>query len=99
MIQGRPRHLFGLAKNAKTGQTNVQFNNSSTGGSIESLSDAEKQAQEANSQETHRAGSQAGEEAEEAKRERGRCGRPEKRALLAVLQREPGSPITRGSAD
>jgi hypothetical protein len=30
-----------IAKNEKTGQTNVQFNSLSTGGSIESLADAE----------------------------------------------------------
>ena len=40
-----------VAKNAKMGQTNVQFNSSSTGGSIEykSLSDAYEKTKEANS--------------------------------------------------
>ena len=57
----------------------MQFNSSSTGGSIESLSDAEGQAKEAKNQEGPRGGSQASEEAEEAKREDGHCGRPGKR--------------------
>jgi hypothetical protein len=60
-----------LAKNARTGQTDVQFNRSSTGGCNESLSDAHDQAKEAKSQEATREGSQASEETEEAKREDG----------------------------
>jgi hypothetical protein len=75
------------------GQTNLQFNRSSTGGCIESLSDAEDQAKKAKSQEAPRGGSQASEEAEEAKREEGQCGRPKKRSPLAVFQREPGNPM------
>jgi len=85
-----------VAKNAETGQTNVQLNNSLTGGSIESLPDADDQAKETKSQEAPRGGSQASEEAEEAKREEredGQCGRSEKRKPLAVFQIEPGNPM------
>ena len=51
VVSAAPRETPKVAKNAKTGQTNVQFKNSSTGGSIESksLSDAEEEAKEANS--------------------------------------------------
>jgi len=58
-----------VAKNTKTGQTNAQFNNSFTGGSIESFPDADYQEKEAKSQEATRGSSQASEEAEEAKSE------------------------------
>jgi hypothetical protein len=84
-----------VAKNAKTGQTNVQFNSSLTGGSIESLPDADDQEKEAKSQEATRKCSQASEEAEEAKSEDGQCGRSEKRNFLAVFQRELGNPMRR----
>jgi hypothetical protein len=47
----RREYGYGLAKNAKTDQANVQFNSLSTGGSIESLSDAEGQAKEAKNRE------------------------------------------------
>lgn len=60
----------------------MQFNSSSTGGSNESISDAADQAEEEKSQDTPRDNSQASEEAEGAKREDGRCGRPEKKILL-----------------
>src|SRR5713101_7287089 len=86
-------YRHGLAKNAKTGQTNVQFNSSSTGGSIESFPDARDQAKEAKNQEAPRGGSQASEEAEEAKREEGPCGRSEKRIPLAVFQRGLANPM------
>ena len=48
--------------------TSVQFNSSSSGGPIESLSDAEDQAKEAKRQEAACEDSEASEEAEEAKR-------------------------------
>ncbi len=44
---GRGSDSEGALENAGTGQTNVQFNSSSTGGAIESLSDARDQAKEA----------------------------------------------------
>ena len=73
VVGAAPPETPQVAKNAKMGQTNVQFNSSSTGGSIESesLSDAEEQAKQANSYEAFREGSQASEEAEETKREGG----------------------------
>jgi uncharacterized low-complexity protein len=70
----------------------MQFNSSSNGGSIESLSDAEEQAKEAKSQEGPRGGSQASEKTEEAKREDGQCGRPETRIRLAILLPEVSIP-------
>lgn len=76
-----------IAKNEKTGQTNVQFKSLSTGGSIGSLSDAEDQANEAKNQEAPRGNSQASEEAEEAKRQDGQCRSPEKGTPLAVQHR------------
>ena len=93
VVGAAPPETPQVAKNAKMGQTNVQFNSPSTGGSIESesLSDAEEQAKKANSYEALRDGSQASEEAKETKREGGQCGRPEKRTLLAVFQRERGN--------
>jgi hypothetical protein len=81
-----------IAKNEKTGQTNVQFNSLSIGGSNDSLSDAEDQANQAKNQEGPRGGSQAIEEADEAKRKDGQCGCDEKWGPLAVFQREPGNP-------
>lgn len=71
----------------------MQFNSSSTGGTIESLSDADDQAKKAKSQEAPRGASQASEEAEEAKREKGPCGRSEKSIPLAVFQGELGNPM------
>jgi hypothetical protein len=67
-----------IAKNGKTSHTNAQFNSFSTGDAIESLSDAEDQANEAKNQETTRGGSQASEEAEEERRQDSQCGRREK---------------------
>jgi hypothetical protein len=75
---------FGIATEAKTGQTNVQFNNSSTGGTIESFPDAEDQAKEAKSQEGRCEGNQAGAEAEAAERKDGQC-RCSEREILAVV--------------
>jgi len=66
-----PRNVIALARNAKTGQTSLQLNNSSTGGAIESLSDAHDQAKEAKSQEGPREGNQASEKTEESSREDG----------------------------
>ena len=63
----------------------MQFNSSSTGGSIESLPDARDQAKEAKSQEAPRGDSQASEEAEEAKRKDGQCERSEKRIPLTFF--------------
>lgn len=68
----RPFRL--IAKKAKAGQTNVQVNRSSTGGANESFSDAADQAEEAKSQETPRANSQASEEAEGTRREEAGAG-------------------------
>ncbi|HEX9785262.1 MAG TPA: hypothetical protein VGA56_21340 [Opitutaceae bacterium] len=59
-----PRVAIALARNAKTGQTSLQLDNSSTGGAFESFSDAHDQAKEAKSQEGPREGSQASEKTE-----------------------------------
>jgi hypothetical protein len=80
-----------IAKNEKTGQTKVQCNSLSIGGSIESLADAEDQANEAENQEAPRGDSQASEEAEKAKRQDGQCGRRDKGIPLTVFQRELGN--------
>ena len=70
----------------------MQSNGVSIGGSNESLSDADDQANEAKNQEGSRGDSQAGEEAEAATGQDGQCGRREKGIPLAVFQREPGYP-------
>jgi len=77
--------LFRIAKNEKTSQTDGHFDSLSIGGSIESLSDAEDQANQAKNQETPRRGSQVSEEDEEARREIGQCGRPEEGTSLAIF--------------
>ena len=66
--------------------TSVQFNSSSTGGPIESLSYADDQATETKRGEAAREASEAGEEAEEPKPEGGQCGSPENRTLLVPFQ-------------
>jgi uncharacterized low-complexity protein len=88
-----------IVTEAKTGQTNVQFNNSSTGGTIESFPDAEDQAKEAKSQEGRCEGNQAGAEAEAAERKDGQC-RCSEREILAVVtiggKRGVGTPNSTG---
>jgi hypothetical protein len=74
-----------IAKNGKTGHTNAKFNSLSTGGAIESLSDAEDQANEAKNQKAARWNSQASEETEEETRQDSQCGRREKGTTLARL--------------
>jgi uncharacterized low-complexity protein len=69
---------------AKTSQTSVQFNSSSTGGTIESFPDAEDQAKEAKSQEGRCEGNQAGAEAKAAERKDGQC-RCSEREIRAVV--------------
>jgi len=81
-----------IAKDEKTGQTNEHYNSLSIGGSIESLSDAEDQANQAKYQEAPRGHSQVGEEDEEARREAGQCGCPEEGTPVAIFStptREP----------
>jgi hypothetical protein len=74
-----------LARDSWNG-TSVQFNSSSTGGPIESLSYADDQATETKRGEAAREASEAGEETEEPKPEGGQCGRPENRTLLVPFQ-------------
>jgi len=62
-----------------------------SGGSVESLPNAENEAREAKSKEASRCVSQANEEAEEAKRDEGKCGRCEKSNHLAFFQCKEGS--------
>ena len=81
-----PRVAIALARNAKTGQTSLQLDNSSTGGAFESLSDAHDQAKEAKSQEGPREGSPASEKTEEANREDSQCRHPERTSLLSALK-------------
>ena len=80
-----------VAKNAKAGQTNVQFNSALTGGSIEShsLEDAHDQAQEAHNDKAPREGSQAREEAREAKPQGGQWGGSGKRILVGISKHVP----------
>ncbi len=88
---------MGLAKTAKSEQTNVRFNSSSTGGSIDdSLSDADEQAKEADSQKAPRDSSQAREEAKEGKRQGRECGGSDKRILLIFFSatQTPGARAT-----
>jgi len=85
-LGGTPRAQT-IAKNKKKGQTRPQFNRVSNGGSIESLSDAEDQANEAKNQEAARRDRQARQEDEAAGRQNGRCRRHEKELSLAVFQR------------
>ena len=50
MCSDRVLYWQGLAKYAKTAQTKVRFNSSSTGGDSDSLADADEQTKEAANQ-------------------------------------------------
>ncbi|MGP1678636.1 MAG: hypothetical protein ACTS6J_15950, partial [Burkholderiales bacterium] len=91
----RPRaeaaSVLKMAKSKKKGQTKAQIDIESSGGSNESLADAEDQANEEKNQEATGGDSQAREESEAAGRQDGRRGGDEKGLRLAVLQRQPGA--------